>query len=67
MPKLDIFSGNALGPLLVPSFSGKEVKFCLANPPSSSENVNFAIEQTDRILVPYYCSPHSYLCVITFH
>jgi hypothetical protein len=47
MPKLDIYSGNALGPLPAGNSS-----LCV-NTPSSSGNVYFANGQTDRILVPY--------------
>jgi hypothetical protein len=53
MPKLDIFSANALGPLLLPAFSGGQVQFTSKSANSSKNDVNFANGQTDRILVPY--------------
>jgi hypothetical protein len=53
MPKLDIFSANALGSLLLPTFTSTGRCSLQENPPSSSKNVNFANEQTYRILMPY--------------
>jgi hypothetical protein len=52
MPKLDIYSANALGPLLLPAVSGGHISLGV-NTPSSRGNVYFAKGQTDRILMPY--------------
>jgi hypothetical protein len=52
MPKLDIYSANALGPLLLPAVRGGHISLGV-NTPSRSGNVYIANGQTDRILVPY--------------
>jgi hypothetical protein len=49
--KLDIFSANYIGSLLLTYFSGRQQRSLGVNRPSSGGNVYFANRQTDRILV----------------